>query len=126
MYGYGGYFVSEPHQSPYSRDAVSAAFKLSWSNGPKMKFSGTPGKASLPGRPCICRRMVGFSGVDSLIAQEGETLALEGYLPLNDSTLESVVQVPETSGMSPATQRIVGVLTLNRDSMIAESRVLGD
>lgn len=120
MYGYGGYFVSEPHPSPYNRDAVSAAYKLSWSNGPKMKFSGTPGKVSLPGRPCIYRRVARTLGVDSLIAQEGEIL--EGYLPLTETTLDDVVQIPKTSGMSPKTIRIIGVLTANRDALIAESR----
>ena len=56
-YGYGGYLVSQPSFTDLTRDKVSAAYKLTQSAGiPVMKFSGSPGKESTPGKPVILRR----------------------------------------------------------------------
>lgn len=77
-YGYGGYFVSQPARTPYNRDAVSAAYKLSMTGGvPVMKFSGSPGKESIPGRPCILEQTESAFGrvvIRHLIAQQGEVV----------------------------------------------------
>lgn len=76
MYGYGGFFVSQPAKTPYNRDAVSAAYKLSCTAGQAvMKFSGSPGKESIPGKPIVLRVFapeLNESAVIYLIAQEGE------------------------------------------------------
>lgn len=104
LYGYGGYLVSAPSPSEFNRDAVSAAYKLCETGGrPVMKFSGTPGKESLPGRPVILRSAP--SG--ALIAQEGE--AVPNYLPLDKYCGERA-----TTGFSPQTQALIDRLTVDR------------
>ena len=105
MYGYGGYFVSAPTESPYQRDAVSAAYKLSMTGGrPVMKFSGTPGKESIPGRPVI---LVSDENpkVHRYVAQEGEIL--EGMHPL------TVTDPPANGGMFPSPGTLVLVSNLS-------------
>jgi len=115
MYGYGGFLISAPHPSPYHRDLVSAAYKLSWSNGPKRKFG--KGKGSTPGRPIIYRKIRDRGDIlplsESFIAQEGEELL--GYLPLTEDTLDEVVSNPDSSDYSLATQRLIDELTEKRD-----------
>ncbi len=76
MYGYGGFFVSTPHPSPYNRDVVSAAYKLSCTSGQAvMKFSGSPGKESIPGKPVVLQAILPEFKAETVIyviAQEGE------------------------------------------------------
>jgi len=120
MYGPGGWFISVPHPTPYGRDRASAAYKLCWSNGARKKFSGTPGKGSICGRPCILRRVLGALPmdceaykIDSLIAQEGEQVF--GYLPIGDSRC---VDIPKTTALSPETQRLADLLLEAREAQI--------
>jgi len=108
LYGYGGFLVSSPSPSPYTRDVVSAAYKLSQTTGrPTMKFSGSPGKASLPGKPCI------FYGNDGkrLVGQIGEE-------PPPNYTTRSNVTKPDAFGApkSPATADMVKRLTEEKDN----------
>lgn len=122
MYGYGGYFISQPHPSPYHRDRVSAAFKLSWSGGPVKKFSGTPGKGSLPGRPVILRRIPGievdveFVDCNSLVAQEGEQVV--GFAPIAPSNT-APESVGIKTGFSPMTKALNAMLAERRDRALA-------
>lgn len=87
MFGYGGY-LQLSYKTDYFRDNVSAAYKLSCTNDiPVWKFSGTPGKNSIPGNPIVFRRNlkggkheIGLpkSIAMSIIGQEGE-LPPEGF-----------------------------------------------
>lgn len=87
MFGYGGYFQLS-YDGNYFRDNVSAAYKLSCTNDiPVWKFSGTPGKNSIPGNPVVFRRNlrgnkheIGLpkSIAMSIIGQDGE-LPPEGF-----------------------------------------------
>ena len=74
VYGYGGYLVAKPAGRPYTRDRVSAVYKLS-QTGPAatMKFADEigGGKESVPGEPEIWRR-TGDSGPLGLVGQAGE------------------------------------------------------
>lgn len=124
MYGYGGFFVSEPSASPYNRDRVSAAFKLCWSAGPRKKFSGTPGKGSLAGTPVIWRRGLEalaeghpFGGVDSIIAQAGE-IPPDGFLLLTAENLGKTQTLPSKIALSPATRRLNDLLGRQRDALL--------
>jgi len=75
-YGYGGYLVCAADWQQYTRNGVSAVYKLSESCGPKMKFAGT--KSSLPGCPVT---LVSDTGIRRLVAQLGEELP--GFHPLS-------------------------------------------
>lgn len=80
LYGYGSFLVSQPHPSPYNRDAISAAYKLSCTDGKAvMKFSGSPGKKSIPGKPQV-KHLVAteIKGIVHVIIQEGEVFGT-GY-----------------------------------------------
>jgi len=67
-YGVGGYLVARPHPSRFTRDRVSAVYKLCETGGePVMKLS-VPSKESLPGRPIIFRSGDG----DCMVGQQGE------------------------------------------------------
>jgi len=84
FYGYGGFIVYDPAFHPFGRDKVSACFKLTMTAGsPRMKHSGTPGKASIPGKPVIYRATDPHRTPPSLIAQEGEACPAE-YSPLGE------------------------------------------
>jgi nicotinic acid phosphoribosyltransferase len=117
MYGYGGYLVSAPTESPYQRDAVSAAYKLSMTGGqPVMKFSGTPGKESIPGRPVI---LVSDENpkVRRCVAQEGEILGGMHPLTANDP--------PANGGLwpSPGTQVLIANLSHKVESRLSQAEV---
>ena len=102
LYGYGGFLVSAPAPTNLNRDKVSAAYKLCETGGrPVMKFSGTPGKESLPGRPVILRQ----SPDKAMIAQEGEDVP--GYKPLNKFHIGDRA----TTTFSPLTKKLVANLT---------------
>jgi len=75
VYGYGNYFVALSNElNPYTRDNVSAVYKLcSSSKEPKMKFGNDEGlgKQSIPGDPVIWRRLRG-NGPSGIIGQKDE------------------------------------------------------
>jgi len=83
-YGMGGYFVSKPALTPYTRDRLAMVFKLCQTGGPGYdgnmgtrnvkKYSGSPGKESLAGRPIV---VVAPDGT-RYIAQQGEGLTFPG------------------------------------------------
>lgn len=80
IYGLGGFFVSAPSTIGFQRDDVSAAYKLCFSLRPTMKFSGSVGKRSIPGRPVIMRS-TGDAAATSIVAQAGEHI--HGYAVLS-------------------------------------------
>jgi nicotinic acid phosphoribosyltransferase len=106
MYGYGDFFVSQPAKTPYNRDAVSAAYKLSMTGSwAVMKFSGSPGKESIPGWPCILEHIHvddGCAYIEHLIAQPYETVP--GFSPLSAMNIEPPVYI--ATGRSPATMAL--------------------
>lgn len=140
MYGYGGFLVSEPSPSAYKRNAASAVYKLCASGGPRMKFSGTPGKDSLPGDPVVFRPAPAemFPGgdykhtVDGMVGQYGETPP-DGFVRASEYNSEDYrrwlkrIQDRGRAVMvySPETQRLVADLTEKKDAMIiaAKNRV---
>lgn len=121
-YGYGGALVSAPAFSPSTRDHVSAAWKLSESGGAaRMKFSGTAGKASTPGRPCSFIRVRGDGELDRLIGQKGEEPPA-GFAPL-ESAPEGVADGrPLRIGESPATRRLIALAEAEREDAVASAR----
>jgi len=133
FYGYGGFWIACPHPTPYKRDEVSAAYKLCWSVGPRMKFSGSPGKASPPGHPCIYRRLIYGTltelglVADSLIAQEGESIP--GFAPLDprrtDQFVPNELRDIKTK-WSPATAKMIEVITAERDALIERLSARGE
>jgi nicotinic acid phosphoribosyltransferase len=116
-YGFGGYLVSQPSISDYNRDAVSAAYKLSNTGGhPTMKFSGTPGKISVPGKPVILRRVDSAAGPVSMVAQDGETVP--GFAPLDPTDpRQAAVPAGTVTAYSPLTVTLVQGLTLAKSNM---------
>lgn len=125
-YGYGGYLVSAPAFSEFTRDTVSAAYKLSATSGdPVMKFSGSPGKESTPGHPRSFIRIVpkteeGLTRFDRLIGQWGE-IAPDGFVPLTDN-VGDLYEEPETVGNSPETEKLIVRLTDIREEKIAAAK----
>ncbi len=93
VYGYGGSIVAAPMTNPFTRDRVSAVYKLSETGrDPRMKFGNESGagKQSVPGRPVIWRRLRG-DGPVGIIGQLGEPVA-ENYVLLsgNPEALEQL------------------------------------
>jgi nicotinic acid phosphoribosyltransferase len=93
VYGYGGSIVAAPMTNPFTRDRVSAVFKLSQTgHEPRMKFGNESGagKQSVPGRPVAWRRLRG-DGPVGIISQVGETVQ-ENYVVLagNPEVLEQL------------------------------------
>lgn len=85
LYGYGGFLVSRPHPSPYSRDVVSASYKLACTAGQAVqKISGSPGKESIPGKPIVLQVTypeINKNAVVYVIAQEWEEVDDSMSLP---------------------------------------------
>lgn len=74
-YGYGGYLVCAADWIPFTRNSVSAVYKLSATNGiPVMKSCGD--KSSIPGVPIILRSPEG----ESIVAQVGEDVRRFGEI----------------------------------------------
>jgi len=128
LYGYGGFIVSVPSPSAYRRNNVSAVFKLCFSSGPRKKWSGTPGKDSLPGVPVIfCPfQQMSTDDPDRMVGQLGEDppeewgLATDcgsGFVRVAESTIGEKVKEGILI-MSPATQAICKELDHQRDKMI--------
>jgi nicotinic acid phosphoribosyltransferase len=93
VYGYGGSIVAAPMTNPFTRDRVSAVFKLSQTGlVPRMKFGNESGagKQSVPGRPVAWRKLRG-AGPVGIIGQVGEPVA-ENYVALggNPDSLEQL------------------------------------
>ncbi len=143
-YGYGGYIVTDPSPSAYGRNMVSAAYKLTETGGqPRMKFSGTPGKESIPGKPVILRRIrqdrhdpkreqppKGYQHAYSVIAQEGESIPAFRPLDPVDNRHERQYELrtaTELTGatlipfLSPQTQELIARLTAERDQMVEDA-----
>ncbi len=127
IYGYGGSIVAAPMTNPFTRDRVSAVFKLSQTGpAPRMKFGNETGagKQSVPGRPVTWRRVRGLGPV-GIIGQAGEPVA-ENYVALggNADALEqlrlcNILDLHRAQAMraddqvvhhSPATADLVGHL----------------
>lgn len=126
-YGFGGYFVSQPSFTPYTRDTVSAAYKLCETSGqPRMKFSGSPGKQSHPGRPVTFVRIAeptvsGQTSYDRLVGQRGEEPP-EGFVLLEDLSPTVDTDLCERTGRvgrSDGTLRLVRAAERERDEMYA-------
>lgn len=117
-YGYGGYLIAQPSFTPFTRDKVSAAWKLCETAGEgRMKFSGSPGKESLPGR--LVTYVLAYDPSDRMVGQEGENVPA-GYVRF-DTERERLRLHPYnpdqiTVSLSPETQRMVNHLTSVRDA----------
>ena len=127
-YGYGGFWISRTHPTPYTRDVCSSCYKLTYSNGATQKFSGSPGKDSVPGKPVILRWVkvpdhieATYMG-DSLIAQEGESIV--GYIRLDRLTGKELRTVPLDSTYSPQTEVLRTRLREERDARVIEGSSL--
>lgn len=111
MYGYGGFFVSQPHKTPYNRDVVSAAYKLSKTAGRAVrKLGGSVGKRSIPGVPVLYVPKTPSEEMGSvyMIAQDREEVP--GFRPL--LAIEKDMKKPNEIKViqSPATQALVADL----------------
>lgn len=93
-YGSGGFLVCDPAPTEFTRNRVSAVYKLSQTgDNPVMKFS-VPSKMSLPGRPIIFRSE---DGKRSLVGDMDDKVPL-GYHPINPNDREK----PESTDTTPA------------------------
>lgn len=93
VYGYGGSIVAAPMTNPFTRDRVSAVYKLSETGrDPRMKFGNESGvgKQSVPGRPVVWRRVRG-DGPVGIVGQIGEPVP-DNYVLLsgNPDALEQL------------------------------------
>ncbi len=95
VYGYGGYLVAKTAPGPFTRDAVSAVYKLSQTgHQATMKFGNESGqgKQSVPGQPVLFRRRAGASGPFGVVGQHGES-APAGYELLSGAPALPAVDV---------------------------------
>ena len=117
-YGYGGFIVAKPAFSELTRDKVSAAWKLCETAGEgRMKFSGSPGKESLPGR------LMTFVRVNDptirMVAQVGEHPP-EGFARFDFPGIYTLADYDPrdiTLTLSPRTSQMVQECTARRDAM---------
>lgn len=127
IYGYGGSIVAAPMTTPFTRDRVSAVFKLSQTGSePRMKFGNETGagKQSVPGRPVVWRRLrgdgpvgiIGQAGEDppeNYVCLSGNPEALEQLRLCNVLDLRRAAALPAEDRqvkLSAATQALVGRL----------------
>lgn len=117
-YGYGGSIVSPVDwATPFKRDNVSAVYKLTRSGGrPCMKFSGTKGKESLPGKPVIFRHAL--LQQPDIIAQEGVGVP-DGYTILTGDNTIGQATAPDRFVFGASTMVLVDILTAEKEKMIA-------
>ena len=96
LYGLGHMIVAAASMTQFTRNNVSAVYKLCQSaNTPTMKFGNETGggKESVPGRPVVWRRTNG-DGPIGIIGQDGEPV-LNGYKLLSGALLpEEWPQLP--------------------------------
>ena len=112
QYGYGGYFITVPEMNPFTRNNVSAVYKLCMTGCVSvMKHSGTKGKESLPGRPVILRAIYGGP---SIVAQQGEKV--DAYAEIGTAGTD---RLPTETTLSPATKLLVAACITDREPMIA-------
>lgn len=121
VYGYGGYLVGQTAGTPFTRDRVSAVYKLSQTgHQPTMKFANDgagdsrtggsragsaalEGKQSVPGRPVLFRRRGSAVGPFGIIGQEGEAVPM-GYELLTGgepASVERLREAREARGFAP-------------------------
>ena len=107
VYGYGGYLVAQTSGSPFTRDRVSAVYKLSQTgHQATMKFANDggagsaalDGKQSVPGRPVLFRRRDGAQGPYGIIGQEGEAVPA-GYVLLTGGEPTGLAPVEEAKAL---------------------------
>jgi nicotinate phosphoribosyltransferase len=108
-YGLGSYLVSKTALTEYTRDCLAMVYKLCQSGGPGYdgehgarnvkKYSGSPGKESIAGRPIV---VVARDGT-RYIAQQGEGLQPEGGIRRDERSLPKPTKA---SILSPATEAI--------------------
>lgn len=127
-YGYGNFLVKPPW--PYfSRDDVSAIYKLCQTGSrPTMKFGDEPGgaKESIPGIPLVYRTSPIGMSEDSpygYIAQEGEEFSTWGKAYIlsgaeADGRLAPIKQKGLPTRLSPETQGLVARCRMDRDATI--------
>ena len=78
VYGAGGFLVGKSAPSEWTRDRVSAVYKLCQSGTHPTMKTATESKRSVPGKPVIFRRLAkdevaeGCAGCNGLIGQENE------------------------------------------------------
>lgn len=107
FYGYGGHLVARTMDSPFTRDRVSAVYKLSQTgHQPTMKFGNEPaeGKQSIPGEPVVFRRR-GGAGPIGLIGQAGEEVP-DGYFLLTGSEGDGKVSLVGALGAEERDARV--------------------
>ena len=119
LYGFGGYLTNTKFIS-LNRDRVGAVYKLC-KTGDKntMKFSDTPEKQSIPGKPVILRPRLTTSKNrnETIVAQEGEEVVGD-YV--NAFEEPAIVQRPNKEPIrkikySNKTQEIINRLTRNKN-----------
>jgi len=123
LYGYGGYLIYDGNLHPFGRDAVSACFKLTQTAGVGvMKHSGTPGKASVPGRPIIFRRYYDSTpepGAESLVGQMGEKPP-PGFGVLGEDL--TILYKPNKSEKSRETRHLIDLANSRRAQALIAGR----
>lgn len=135
IYGFGGTIVAGPMTNPYTRDRISAVFKLAETdNVPRMKFGNDRGlgKQSVPGHPVLWRRLRG-RGPLGVIAQADEVLpddyvrlsgnpdSVEHLRLCNAHSIDRVELVGSASVYSPATEKLVAMLRLALQRRLRET-----
>lgn len=124
MYGFGGYWVSQPATTIYNRDRVSAAYKLTKTAGRSViKRSGSPGKESIPGLPVILEDFIlnpdDSVTIEHLIAQEGEVV--QGYRPPlpHVFTAAQIKTFQFRTVRSPATIKLINQLCVTQPGLVS-------
>lgn len=111
-YGSGGFLVCDPSPSKFTRNRVSAVYKLCQTNGQDvMKFA--TGKYSLPGKTVIFRSE---DGKRSLVGPDWEHAPMGFHLLSCRDTVK-----PESTGHTPALDRIVKELWAKVEARIEEA-----
>jgi nicotinate phosphoribosyltransferase len=130
FYGYGGYWIARTAFSPYTRDKVSAGWKLCQTGDRDvMKWSASPGKESNPGRlvSYIRNPEVGtltfYKGCERLNGQEGEEV--DGFVPTDSALGRALASKEPTTtrvGVSPQTRRMMTAHRQDLEQRQAEAR----
>lgn len=117
LYGYGGHLTTNP-DCLFTRNKVSAVYKLCRSSGQaRMKFSNS-GKESIPGIPKVVRRLEDGVILHGKIIQGGE-LPGDGFQRIEDVKIEGVPPMG-TVVLSEQTQLLRDALVEKRDAMMKE------
>jgi nicotinate phosphoribosyltransferase len=124
VYGYGGYIVAGTANNEFTRDRVSAVYKLSATGGEaRMKFGDEDGlgKTSVPGRPVTWRRVRG-DGPLGIIGQKDEPVHGD-YVCLSESgEARSILPSgPAEFTPSPETKHLMRSLTRGEEKLTCPS-----